>query len=557
MATVKISQLPPTPLPLLGADLVSVVQGGTTSKTTLDAVRQYVTTSVKNFGAVGDGVTDDTAAIQAAFNFVKNSHTVSRLFFPNGTYLVSSTLSYTQAVVDRSIAIEGEDEIDTIIKYTGINDCLSFSLGQNNNQVANRLEVKRISIKTSVAGAGAAIRSVRVASGVVAPNALFEDVYVYQESGGYWQYGIRTSDASDQWFNRCYLMHYGPNTTACVLMDNNLTSQSVFGAYFYGCSFNGATNCLKITGQIESVYVNNCVMAGALDVIYLDAAGTTYGNPHLTVAGSHLNCKRTSIFTNKWRTVFITGTDVYSGVGVDDVGGNNLFMQEAQHVCVTGSKFEMGAIAQSRSFMTLSNVDDFSVTGNVMENATAAGIIIVGTSARGVISGNTINGCADGTPNNEAIYNTASGNSFVYSGNYINYFNKGILVNASNNVIVGNAFNNLSLAVEVVGGADNYAKGNTFRSVTTETTGTVHREIFRSVTVDPPNVPNATTVTQLVTVPGAVLGNFIDFAAPYDVLNLQITSNVQNTNTVALYFRNDTGSAVNLPSGTWNFRVHS
>ena len=220
MATVKISQLPPASGALSNTDVFPAVQSGTTVKatsgllsyqpagtgavaTTIQAkLRQTV--SVTDFGAVGNGVTDDTAAIQAAFNFVKNSHTVSRLFFPNGTYLVSSTLSYTQAVVDRSIAIEGEDEIDTIIKYTGINDCLSFSLGQNANQVTNRLEVKRISIKTSVAGAGAAIRSVRVASAVVAPNALFEDVYVYQESGGYWQYGIRTSDASDQWFNRCY-----------------------------------------------------------------------------------------------------------------------------------------------------------------------------------------------------------------------------------------------------------------------------------------------------------------------------------------------------------------
>ena len=557
MATVKISQLPPAPLPLVGADLVPVVQGGTTSRTTLDAVRQYVTTSVKNFGAVGDGVTDDTVAIQTAFNFVKNSDTVSRLFFPNGTYLVSSTLSYTQAVVDRSIAIEGEDEIDTIIKYTGVNDCLFFSLGQNANQVTNRLEVKRISIKTSVAGAGAAIRSVRVASAVVAPNALFEDVYVYQESGGYWQYGIRTSDASDQWFNRCYLMHFGTNTTACVLMDNNLTTQSVYGAYFNGCSFNGATYCIRSTGQLESIYVNNCSLVGALDTISVDATGTTFGNPHLSVAGSHLNGKRRAIFTTKWRAVTITGTDVYSGVGTGDVAGDNLFMQDAQHVCVTGCKFEIGAVSQSRSFITLSNVDDFSITGNVMENATAAGIIIIGTSNRGVISGNTINGYVDGVPNNEAIYNTSSGNAFVYSGNHINYFNKGILVNASYNVIVGNAFSNLSLAVEVAGGVDNYAKGNTFQSVTTETTGTVHREIFRSVTVDPSNVPNATTVTQLVTVPGARLGNFIDFAAPYDVLNLQITGNVQNTNIVALYFRNDTGSAVNLPSGTWNFRVHS
>ena len=49
------------------------------------------TISVTDFGAVGDGVTDDTAAIQAAFDQIKNSTTNSKLFFPNGTYLVSTT----------------------------------------------------------------------------------------------------------------------------------------------------------------------------------------------------------------------------------------------------------------------------------------------------------------------------------------------------------------------------------------------------------------------------------------------------------------------------------
>jgi hypothetical protein len=43
--------------------------------------------SVKDFGAVGDGVTDDTAAIQAALN------SATALFFPTGNYFITSTLT--------------------------------------------------------------------------------------------------------------------------------------------------------------------------------------------------------------------------------------------------------------------------------------------------------------------------------------------------------------------------------------------------------------------------------------------------------------------------------
>src|SRR5947208_14541849 len=53
--------------------------------------------NVKEFGAVGDGVTDSTAAIQAAIAAIADGGT---LYFPTGTYRVSSTidLSSKQAV---------------------------------------------------------------------------------------------------------------------------------------------------------------------------------------------------------------------------------------------------------------------------------------------------------------------------------------------------------------------------------------------------------------------------------------------------------------------------
>ncbi len=54
--------------------------------------------SVKDFGAVGNGLTDDTAAIQAAINFVA-SLSGGVVFVPRGTYLISAALSITTAGV--------------------------------------------------------------------------------------------------------------------------------------------------------------------------------------------------------------------------------------------------------------------------------------------------------------------------------------------------------------------------------------------------------------------------------------------------------------------------
>jgi len=52
--------------------------------------------NVKSYGAKGDGVTDDTAAIQSALTAAAASKGI--VFFPPGTYLVSATLTWPQYV---------------------------------------------------------------------------------------------------------------------------------------------------------------------------------------------------------------------------------------------------------------------------------------------------------------------------------------------------------------------------------------------------------------------------------------------------------------------------
>lgn len=58
---------------------------GATSRTVQDKLRETVT--VTDFGAIGDGVTDDTTAIQNAFN-----SGAKRIHFPKGSYIVTARL---------------------------------------------------------------------------------------------------------------------------------------------------------------------------------------------------------------------------------------------------------------------------------------------------------------------------------------------------------------------------------------------------------------------------------------------------------------------------------
>lgn len=69
-----------------GSALVNFLQSGTgaAARSVQTKLRDFV--SVKDFGATGDGVTDDTAAIQAALDLG------GVIYFPAGTYIVTSTL---------------------------------------------------------------------------------------------------------------------------------------------------------------------------------------------------------------------------------------------------------------------------------------------------------------------------------------------------------------------------------------------------------------------------------------------------------------------------------
>lgn len=76
---------------------------------------------VTEYGVKGDGVTDDTVAIQAILDSVSNTNTTT-VFFPTGTYLVSETLVY-KGNYGYSIRILGECVgaalSGTIIKWGG------------------------------------------------------------------------------------------------------------------------------------------------------------------------------------------------------------------------------------------------------------------------------------------------------------------------------------------------------------------------------------------------------------------------------------------------------
>jgi hypothetical protein len=114
MSTIKISQLPAASAPVSESALIPVVEGGVTKKATLAQLGEM--TSVKAFGAVGDGTNNDTAAIQAAIDYVYNNGG-GTVYFPEGTYLVSSVVrNWTNPI---TVNLKGSGKRSTVLKKFG------------------------------------------------------------------------------------------------------------------------------------------------------------------------------------------------------------------------------------------------------------------------------------------------------------------------------------------------------------------------------------------------------------------------------------------------------
>ena len=112
-----------------GSSLIGFIHSGTgaVARTTQNKMRDVV--SVKDFGAVGDGVTDDTAKIEAA-DLAVSTAGGGVLFFPRGTYMVSS-------VTRRSnVSWLGESHNVSIIKCNTVG--AAFITFQNISRISDR-----------------------------------------------------------------------------------------------------------------------------------------------------------------------------------------------------------------------------------------------------------------------------------------------------------------------------------------------------------------------------------------------------------------------------------
>jgi hypothetical protein len=272
--------------------------------------------SVKDFGATGDGVTDDTAAINRALFqlYCRGANTQVRrtLFFPAGTYVVSSTINIPTYA---SLAGDGINSSIIQLRATGLAAGVNYvaqTVDSLQNPPANTGN-GGATAPTDISIRNMAFRTLNTGKNVFwvqsATNCQFDSV------------GFSSSGTTSSYVNNTL-------NTACVRFSStniDITTNIVFD----GCQFSNATYGVYAIQQTKGVVVTN----SNFNTLYQGVSLAGDGLP--AVNGGPTGTRITNnIFDNIYNQgiVFGNGTGVGAGAAVGkNVSAYNIFYDVANH----------------------------------------------------------------------------------------------------------------------------------------------------------------------------------------------------------------------------------
>ena len=221
-----------------GSTLVGTIQSGTgaVSRTVQSKLRESI--SVKDFGAVGDGVADDTAAIQAALNQGQTNN--STVFVPAGIYKITSTLNITDGIF-----FTGENMASTTINIVSATNIPAIKVYTSP------------SIGKTIFGGG--VSNLHITCNGNCDGILISALYPYPITRAIYE-NIR--------INNTVIGFKGIGDTANIVYMNIFRNIIVEGSSAYGFYANGC--CYNLWEHIESSGVSNTSFAFAI----LDAGAT-------------------------------------------------------------------------------------------------------------------------------------------------------------------------------------------------------------------------------------------------------------------------------------------
>lgn len=319
--------------------------------------------NVKDYGAVGNGTTDDTTSIQAAIDAAADYETI---FFPTGTYKITATL-----VIDSPCRLLGAaaypnwyNESTRIVMATANTTAIGLSTFES------QITVEQLHILGPGGGSsGVGIySSANVNLWHTKVSGFYDGVYIDDSLG---------TPPSSAFYNHLTQSWFNGNTNAGVVLHSNTNNTVVSECYLalnaYGLQADGGGYGLRI--------VNCSVEANSAAGISIDGDGISQSTSGVVISGNYFEQlasggsptadisigPATTVYSTLIEGNFMVGSDV-SGLWHIDVNYANTVTIIGNFI---GSTSETGAIrgdASNTTNMTL--VNNYIPVGTVSTPAT-------------------------------------------------------------------------------------------------------------------------------------------------------------------------------------------
>jgi hypothetical protein len=371
------------------------------------------TVSVKDFGAVGDGVTDDTAAIQAAIDYAVANVDVQCIDFPVGTYAVNAQIDISGSTsFSKGLLING-NKSHILASHNGIifNCDATTSPGSRIYLTVNSL---------TVSGPGAAYTS-SVGIQLYGAGYYLNDVVIYNCYKALYGHGCLISNFIGCTFTYSHFgiffdssSPFNPNDinfTKCNIIQNERAIKFTDFDYgvitFTACEIEANNSTGNAT---DGVAVSEFSQAGEVNLIgcHFEANPGQYNLYYDSPNGRHLN-----IIGNKIIPGDTAGSCVYVNYGELFASGSHIAQNVGGNIVLTantGSALVVGDTAGS-------------VTGTLSKLVRIKnGGFIVGNSRYDTLLGSTYfnrsagYGIEPGADNTNSLGSAALRWSVVYAG---------------------------------------------------------------------------------------------------------------------------------------------
>jgi hypothetical protein len=470
----------------------AIATGSTTARSLANRFSDVV--NVKDFGAVGDGVADDTAALQAAFN---NTNFVNAyIMSPAGyNYRVTNTL-----VLDRDrFTLDFNKSGITMDDPTGLKDTIKVGNGttQRNGIVIKNITFGRIQTAT----AGYVLNLDRTGVIYVQECRIFGDNKVH---GGIRVFNGIMVHIENNMIDRC--INYGIYLEGADTIDR--TIDVVIRENRVDYCYNG----LQIWDCVEGVYFRDNIFFGNTNnAVNVDAS---------TVARGLVSFK-------------------FQENDFDGSGQTGFYIDKVSNVQITDNWFSSNLNTGIAANLHIgSNAFALIVDANQLYCAPGPYISLRSDGSDVIISSNLLNGGTTGM--------LIMGTLYSITGNSLKYLTTGInLFSANKYTVTGNDFESVTSPMGISGGASEIVVANNGGYCVATT-------IF-----DPPNIPAGGDAITTVSVNGAVLGDIVNVSFKrhdFD-LGVIIYGAVTATDTVTVRFYNTRSYSVDFPSSELNVSV--